>query len=426
MNITEIKEKIASGVLDAAFTRLYGAENIPAQRARYTEAADSFAGLFGSNREIHIFSVPGRSEVSGNHTDHNHGRVLAAAVNLDIIAVVSARDDDTVTVKSKGFEADTMKLSELAPVEKENFHSASLIRGVADGMKKNGHKIGGFDAYTTSNVLKGSGLSSSAAFEVIIGTIHNYLYNEGSVGAPEIARIAQYAENVYFGKPSGLMDQTACAVGGFIAIDFEDPKNAKIEKIPFDLTAAGYRLCITDTGGNHADLNEDYASVPAEMKLVASKFGKEVLRGLTKDDLLPKITELRAFCGDRAVLRALHFVAENDRVAVQADALRKGDFNAFLGFVRDSGRSSFMWLQNVYTTKNVSEQGVTLALCITEQLLAGSNYACRVHGGGFAGTMQAFVPEEKVASYREGMETVFGKGACTPLSIRADGAVMLF
>ena len=424
MKASKLKAKLADGSLDDALIRLYGDAALEKQKNRYAAAIDSFTGLFGDDRCLVLFSVPGRSEISGNHTDHNRGRVLAAAVDLDIIAVAAKRDDAAVTVKSEGFEPDTVTLG-CEPDPAQFFTSSALIAGVADGLVKRGFKAGGFDAYTTSAVLKGSGLSSSAAFEVMIGTIQNHLYNDAVVTLPVIAEIAQYAENVYFGKPCGLMDQTACAVGGFIEIDFENPKAANIQKLPFDLTAAGYSLCITDTGGNHADLNEDYASVPAEMKKVAACFGRDALRGLTEQDIIDRMASLRETCGDRAVLRALHFIRENDRVLTQGEALKNGDLDGFLAGVLASGRSSFMWLQNCFTVKNIKEQGVTLALLMSEMLLSGQKAAWRVHGGGFAGTVQAFVPHAYVETYRAGMEAVFGKGSCTPLTIRQQGATLV-
>ncbi len=423
MQTKELIALIENGGLDSRFTALYGEGAVAAQRERYTDAVREFSSLFGADREVRLFSVPGRSEISGNHTDHNHGCVIAAAVDLDIIAVASANGDGKVTVKSKGFPADTVDCHPEEPDEKLFYTSGSLLSGVCAGFEKRGYKVGGYDAYTTSNVLKGSGISSSAAFEVMIGTVMNYLYNDAVITAPVIAEIAQYAENVYFGKPSGLMDQTACAVGGFSFIDFADPKAAKIEKLGFDLSHAGYSLCITNTGGNHADLNDDYASVPAEMKAVAKEFGREVLRGLTMKELLARAGELREKVGDRAILRAFHFIRENERVMGQAEALKKGDIESFFRGVRASGESSFMYLQNVYTTKNVSEQGLSLALAVTDYALSGTERtsAWRVHGGGFAGTVQAFVPDENVAGYKSEMESVFGPGSCAALKVRSEG-----
>lgn len=423
MQTKELISLIENGGLDSRFAALYGEGAVAAQRERYTDAVREFSSLFGADREVRLFSVPGRSEISGNHTDHNRGCVIAAAVDLDIIAVASANGDGKVTVKSKGFPADTVDCHPGEPDEKLFYTSGSLLSGVCAGFEKRGYKVGGYDAYTTSNVLKGSGISSSAAFEVMIGTIMNHLYNDAVITAPVIAEIAQYAENVYFGKPSGLMDQTACAVGGFSFIDFADPKAAKIEKLGFDLSHAGYSLCITNTGGNHADLNDDYASVPAEMKAVAKEFGREVLRGLTMKELLARAGELREKVGDRAILRAFHFIRENERVMGQAEALKKGDIESFFRGIRASGESSFMYLQNVYTTKNVSEQGLSLALAVTDYALSGTERtsAWRVHGGGFAGTVQAFVPDENVAGYKREMESVFGPGSCAVLKVRPEG-----
>lgn len=423
MQTKELIALIENGGLDSRFAALYGESAVAAQRERYTDAVREFSSLFGADREVRLFSVPGRSEISGNHTDHNRGCVIAAAVDLDIIAVASANGDGKVTVKSKGFPADTVDCHPGEPDEKLFYTSGSLLSGVCAGFEKRGYRVGGYDAYTTSNVLKGSGISSSAAFEVMIGTVMNHLYNDAVITAPVIAEIAQYAENVYFGKPSGLMDQTACAVGGFSFIDFADPKAAKIEKLGFDLSRAGYSLCITNTGGNHADLNDDYASVPAEMKAVAEEFGRGVLRGLTVKELLARAGELREKVGDRAILRAFHFIRENERVMGQAEALKKGDIGSFLRGVRASGESSFMYLQNVYTTKNVREQGLSLALAVTDYALSGTERtsAWRVHGGGFAGTVQAFVPDENVDGYKSGMETVFGAGSCAVLKVRPEG-----
>lgn len=424
MKTTELLTSLRSGLLDGRLIRLYGEDKLSLQRERYAEAVEEFAKLYGADREVSLFSVPGRSEISGNHTDHNRGCVIAAAVDLDIIAVASQNDTETVTVKSKGFPADSVSCHPGDPQEALYYTSSSLLSGVCAGFLRRGYRVGGYDAYTTSSVLKGSGISSSAAFEVMVGTMLNHFYNDGTVTAPILAEIAQFAENVYFGKPSGLMDQTACAVGGFSFIDFGDPAAAGIEKLSFDLSEAGYSLCITNTGGNHADLNDDYASVPAEMKAVAKHFGREVLRGLTRAELLSRAAELRETEGDRALLRAFHFIGENDRVALQAKALREGDLSAFLDGVLASGRSSFMWLQNVYTVKNIAEQGLSLALAVTEEALANATRkaAWRIHGGGFAGTIQAFVPNEEVASYKAAIEAVFGEGSCAVLRVRGEGA----
>ena len=428
MNLLELKNKISSGGIDSSLTDALSvsAEKIPDERDRYIKALEEFAALYGDG-EISVFSVGGRSEISGNHTDHNHGRVIAASVNLDIIAVAKKTDDGTVRIKSEGFSEDVVPAENVdAPDREKFFTSAAIIAGMEKAFLNAGYKVGGFSAYTTSNVLKGSGISSSAAFEVMVGNILNYLYNDGQVSNVEIAKMAQFAENVYFGKPCGLMDQTACAVGGFITIDFADPASPVIEKMDFDLTSAGYRLCLVNTGGNHADLNEDYASVPAEMKTVARELGVSVLRETSAEELERALSEngpeLREKLGDRAIMRAFHFFAENERVAAQVEALKRGDIDAFKRGVTESGNSSFKYLQNVYTTKNVSEQGLSLALCLTERFLHGTSGVCRVHGGGFAGTIQAFVPASLTEEYRNKMDSVFGEGACHILSVRKNGA----
>ncbi len=398
---------------------IYTKDAVDFQKTRYGEAAVEFKKIFGVSPK-RAFSAPGRTEVGGNHTDHNHGCVLAAGVSLDVIAMVIPTDDGVIQVKSQGFPMDTVDISDLEVHKEEENSSSALIRGVAAGFVKNGHKIGGFKAYTTSNVLKGSGLSSSAAFEVLIGTILNGLYNEHSVSAVEIAQISQYSENVFFGKPSGLMDQMASSVGSFITIDFADPANPVIEAIDFDFEKSGHRLCIVDTKGNHADLTPEYASIPQEMKAVASYFGKEVLREVSKEEILEEITFLRAKFGDRAVLRALHFMDDNQRVAEEASALKNGNFNEFLSVIKASGRSSFMYLQNVYASSAPAEQGLSTALYLAEQILDGEG-GFRVHGGGFAGTIQAFVPERKLEEFKTEMNRVFGDGSCYVLSIRPFG-----
>ena len=396
----ELKNKILSGEADKTLTELCAVSEarLPEKRERLGKACDSFVSIFGEG-DCMALSVGGRSEISGNHTDHNRGRVIAAAIDLDIIAIAGKTEYGVITVKSEGFEADVVEPSAVeVPDEKKYFSSAAIIAGMEKAFLDRGYKIGGFNAYTTSNVFKGSGLSSSAAFEVMIGNILNYLYNDGKISNVEIAKMSQFAENVYFGKPCGLMDQTACAVGGFITIDFADPSAPVIEKLDFDMTRAGYDLCIIDTGGNHADLNDDYASVPAEMKAVAAFLGKTVLREADTAELYEKAPLIRESLGDRALLRAFHFMAENERVGKQCDALKAGDIDSFFKYVLESGNSSFRYLQNVYTTKNVREQGLSLALCLTESFLKDDLSAWRVHGGGFAGTVQAFVPHAKTAA----------------------------
>ena len=424
-NIAAWKAQFTAGELDAVLTDALSvsAANVPAQRVRYAAALDAFEAKYGDG-DISLYSVGGRSEISGNHTDHNHGRVIAASVNLDILAVAKATDNGVIRIQSEGFPEDIVAPAAIdAPNEDLFFTSAAIIAGMEKAFLNAGYKVGGFDAYTTSNVLKGSGISSSAAFEVMVGNILNHLYNDGKVSNVEIAKMAQFAENKYFGKPCGLMDQTACAVGGFITIDFADPTAPVIEKMDFDLGKAGYALCIVNTGGNHADLNEDYASVPAEMKAVAAVLGVPVLRETDEAALIANVAKVRETCGDRALMRAMHFFAENRRVAAQVEALRAGDMEAFKAGVTASGNSSFKYLQNVYTTKNVAEQGLSLALCLTEAFLAGTGAVYRVHGGGFAGTIQAFVPVEKAAEYEAYMDSIFGEHACHLLSVRRDGAM---
>ena len=426
MKINALKSALMSGEYDGRLGYIYGEAAVTKQRERYAAAIDAFVALYGADREAALYSVAGRSELSGNHTDHNHGRVIAASIDLDIIAVASPNSEDIVRVKSEGFHEDVIDINVFtSPRENPEGHSDELIAGMVAGFRQSGYAVGGFDAYTTSNVLKGSGISSSAAFEDMIGNILNHIYNDGAIDNVEIAKIAQYAENVFFGKPCGLMDQVACAVGGIVAIDFADPSSPIIKKLDVDISGAGYNLCITNTGGNHADLTDDYASVPKEMKEIAAYFGKSVLRELEEENFIASIPLLRDKYSDRAILRALHFFSENRRVAEQTEALTNGDLDAFFANVIASGRSSYCYLQNVYTTKNVEEQGLSLALCLSERLLAGKKAAWRVHGGGFAGTIQAFVPSSSVASYREAMDAAFGVGACMVLRIRPVGAIKL-
>ena len=426
MKINALKSALMSGEYDARLAHVYGEAAVAKQRDRYAAAIDSFVALYGADREGALYSVAGRSELSGNHTDHNHGRVIAASIDLDIIAVASPNGEDTIRVKSEGFHEDVIDINFFtSPRETPEGHSDELIAGMVAGFRENGYAVGGFDAYTTSSVLKGSGISSSAAFEDMIGNILNHIFNEGKIDNVEIAKIAQYAENVFFGKPCGLMDQMACAVGGIVAIDFADPKCPVINKLEVDISGAGYNLCITNTGGNHADLTEDYASVPAEMKEIAAYFGKSVLRDLEEENFVASIPLLRGKYSDRSILRALHFFAENRRVGEQTEALANGDLDAFFANVIASGRSSYCYLQNVYTTKNVAEQGLSLALCLSERQLSGKKAAWRVHGGGFAGTIQAFVPSNDVPAYREAMDAAFGAGACMVLRIRPVGAIKL-
>ena len=429
---------IDAGELDATFEALGSKGGAPVQRERVKALCATFAAMYGSDREVGLFTVAGRSELSGNHTDHNHGCVIAASISLDVLAVASPRADGIIRLKSEGFDEDVVDIASYTEPDESKFGtSAALIAGVCQGFTNNGHAVGGFDACTVSTVFKGSGLSSSAAFEDMIGTILSHLYNKGEVDEVTFSKISQYAENQFFGKPCGLMDQVACAVGGIVAIDFADPTAPVIEPLPFDMTAAGYHLCIVNTGGNHADLTDDYAAVPAEMKAVAAHFGKSVLREVTAEQVIAAIPALREKLGDRAILRALHFLSENDRVASQKAALqtaiaaadnatRDSAVDKYFEGVLASGRSSFCYLQNVYTTKNITEQGLSLALCLCEQVLGGKRAAYRVHGGGFAGTVQAYVPAELVETFTAVMDGAFGEGATYDLRIRPVGAARIF
>lgn len=393
------------------------------QPARYEKAIATFREGFGREPEA-IFSAPGRTEVGGNHTDHQHGEVLAASINRDAIAIVAPKVGKTVEVLAEGFGKTVIYIDDLAIRENEIGTTASLIRGVLAGLHENGFKLGGFDAYITSDVLIGAGLSSSAAFETLIGTIVSGLFNDMKIDPVTIAKIGQFAENNYFGKPCGLMDQTACSVGNLVHIDFEDPAAPIVEKVVFDFSKTDYVLCITDTKGSHADLTHEYAAVPAEMKKIASLLGHDVLRPVTLDDILDNIDILREAAGDRAVLRAIHFVNETRRAHDEAEALKNSDLQGFLALVRKSGDSSFKYLQNVYTNSDVTVQNVSLALAISDSIL-GDDEVSRVHGGGFAGTIQAFVKRENAASYREHMDKVFGSGACEVLAIRKYGGMRI-
>ncbi|MFT8890073.1 MAG: galactokinase family protein [Ethanoligenens sp.] len=415
-----MKERIQTGQVDHWLTLLYGETAVTAQRKRYLDALDVFEQFYGGG-DVQILSVPGRSEVGGNHTDHNHGRVLACSVDLDVIAVTRKTEGQRIRLHSEGFGTAELDLETLHPLEDEQFTSKALIRGTAARLKALGYTIGGFDAYTTSNVLKGSGLSSSAAFEVMCANIFSHLFNGGQIDAVTMAKAGQYAERVFFGKPCGLMDQMASAVGGFIYIDFADSENPVVEKIDLDIAQTGYTLCIVDTAGNHADLNADYASVQSEMKAVAALLGHDVLRECNEERFFTRLPEIRRKLGDRAVLRALHFFGDNARVPAEVAALRERNLPAFLRLVVQSGRSSFQYLQNVYSIQTPKQQGLSIALALSEKILEKDG-AWRVHGGGFAGTIQAFVPNESVDAYEAKMNRVFGEHACYRLRVRQVGA----
>ncbi|MBR4139700.1 MAG: galactokinase [Lachnospiraceae bacterium] len=422
MITANMKELFKSGAKDELLMDIYLDEaKLAYQRDRYVSAIEEFEKLYGE-AEVSIYSAPGRSEIGGNHTDHQNGEVLAASVNLDAIAIVETTDNGVVTVVSDDYPMIKVDVNDLEKKDEEEGTTLSLIKGVLAGIKDRDGKVGGFNAYITSDVLIGAGLSSSAAFETIIGTITSGLYNDMEISAVDIAIIGQYAENVYFGKPCGLMDQTASSVGNLVHIDFADKKNPVIEGVSCDLGKYGYSLCITDTKGSHADLTPDYAAVPGEMKAAAAVLGKEVLLGVTMEDLLEKSAEIRAAAGDRALLRAIHLVNENVRVQQEVAALKAEDFEGFLKVVKASGDSSYKFLQNVYTNHDVQHQNVSVALAISESVL-GTNGVCRVHGGGFAGTIQAFVKNEAVAEYKATMDKVFGEGSCQVLMIRKYGGM---
>lgn len=380
-----------------------------------------FAAIFGASPERY-FSAPGRTEIGGNHTDHQRGRVLAAAVNLDTRAAVRLNGTDTIRILSKGYPMSVVDLNNMTPVEEEINTTPALIRGVAARFIQMGCKVEGFDAYCESTVLPGSGLSSSAAYEVLIGTIINGLFFDNKVSQPEIAMIGQYAENTFFGKPCGLMDQMASAVGNLVAIDFFDKDNPVVEGLDFDFSSCDHALCIIDSGADHADLTDEYAAVPGEIKAVAACFGKEVLTQISEVEFYAAIPSLRRKCGDRAVMRAIHFYQENARVPQQVAALKNGDFGAFLTLVKQSGYSSYMYLQNVIPAGYKEHQDVAVALALCEHYLAGRG-AYRVHGGGFAGTVQAFVPYDMLEEFKAGICAVLGDDACHVLSIRPQGGV---
>ncbi len=443
MPMNKTKSLIESDGFRNRILDIYGEEEVEFQIKRYTEAMEQFEKLF-SAAPVSFFSAPGRTEIGGNHTDHQHGEVLAASINRDAIAAASPTDDGSIRVLSEGYPMIEFTLpgadasadsgstgTGLSPLPEEAGTTRGLIRGVIAGIQARGYRIGGFNAYITSNVLGGSGLSSSAAFETLIGTILSGLYNEGSIDAVTIAVIGQYAENVYFGKPCGLMDQMACSVGSLCHMDFADPADPKLTRIEFDLDKAGYSLCITDTKGSHADLTPDYAAVPAEMKAVAAFFGKEVLREVPESEMAAAVPALREKLGDRPVLRAFHFYKENRRVEAEANALSTGDIRMFLRAVRASGDSSYKFLQNVYTTHDIRHQNMSVALAVSESVLGLSSGneslletgVVRVHGGGFAGTIQAFVPKDKTKAYQSAMDALFGEGSCMVLKIRKYGGI---
>ena len=425
MKLSQLKNSIESGALLDSFKKAYVTDDFAkAQYDRYLKTAEAFAEVYGDeDREICLFSAPGRSEVCGNHTDHNHGCVLAAGISLDAVAVASKNDTNTVNIKSAGYKMDTVSCDDLCVNCTDTGRSKSLVRGMMARFVELGYNIGGFDATTSSKVLSGSGLSSSAAFEVLVGTMLNYLFNDGKISPVEIAQIAQYAENIHFGKPCGLMDQMACSVGGFVEIDFNDPAKPVINKVDFDFASCGHSLVI-DTKGSHSDLTDEYAAVRTEMEQVAAVFGKKVLREVDEKEFMANIALVRNQVNDRAVLRAIHFFNDSNRVADEVSALKDGDFERFKSLIIESGDSSYKYNQNVYACKKPLDQPVSLALALSEGVLKGKG-AWRVHGGGFAGTIQAFVPNSLVEEYTSTMKKVFGDDSCYILSIRPVGGIQL-
>lgn len=425
MNVNELIAAINDGTYDENLKAVYVTdEAVQSQKPRYVETLNDFGELFGYDREVNIMSAPGRTEVCGNHTDHNNGKVLAASINLDAIAVVSKNDDNIIRVKSKGHKMNVVDLNDLVPNEANFGSSTTLVQGVAATIKNLGYTVEGFDACTTSDVMGGSGLSSSAAFEVLLGSVLSYMFNDGKISPVEIAKVAQYSENVFFGKPCGLLDQMASSVGTFVTIDFKSVKDPVIKKIDFDFSKSGHSLCIVDTHGNHSDLTDDYAAVRTEMESVAQALGKNVLREVSYEEFFAALPELTGRVNDRAILRAIHFFNENKRVEKAVKCLESNDFEGFKQVIIESGRSSFMLNQNVYTPKNPTEQKLSLALAISKELLDGKG-AWRVHGGGFAGTIQAFVPNDMLDTYKKTIEGVFGEGSCHVLIIRPVGGTQV-
>ena len=392
---------------------------------RYIDVINEFEKTYGAADELALFSAPGRTEIGGNHTDHQHGCVLAGSVNLDVIAAARPNGTNTIRVQSRNYKMDIIELDDLGIHEEQFDKAIALIRGVVKKFVDLGYPVKGFDAYTISNVLKGSGLSSSAAFEVLIGTIINGLFCNNEVSPVEIAKFGQYAENVYFAKPSGLMDQMASSVGSVVAIDFESTENPKIEKVELDLQRQGYALCIIDSGADHADLTDEYATIPADMKAVAVYFGKEYLRKVDEADFKANIKNIReSLKNDRAVLRAFHFFRDNKAAQDEVKALRNNDFNEFLRLNRESGRSSYMYLQNVYASSMPKAQAVSVTLAMCDEIL-GDRGSYRIHGGGFAGTVQAFVPLDMLDEFKTRIEAVLGEGMCHVLSVRPVGGYEL-
>ncbi len=426
---TQLIHTLKNGGYDPALAALYAldgsAQKLDGARGRCVRIAEAFAARYGAQAQgATLFSGPGRTEIGGNHTDHQHGRVLCGSVDLDMLACAAPNGLDVVRIQSEGYPPLKISLNDLAPKKEEENTSAALVRGVAAKIKELGFELSGFDACANSTVLSGSGLSSSAAYETLVGNIFNHFCCGDKLDPVTIAKIGQYAENVYFGKPCGLMDQMGSSVGGAVAIDFNDPANPVVERVDYDFSKSGHALCIVDTGSSHGDLTDDYAAVTREMGAVAAHFGKAVLREVPLEDFQAALPALRSECGDRAVLRAMHFYSDDRRAAQEADALKTGNFEAFLNLVNASGLSSSLCLQNTWSIHDPSQQAIPLALTAAEYLLDGMG-ACRVHGGGFAGTIQAWVPEDYLTVFKNGMEALFGAGKCHVLHIRPQGGCVV-
>ncbi|MFD3260052.1 galactokinase [Paenibacillus lentus] len=417
-------EKLQSSKAKALLSKMYGEEQLSDQMARYSTLIKSFQEHFGDG-ELALFSSPGRCEIGGNHTDHNHGKVLAGSINMDTIAAAVKVDEPTITFISEGYPGKfVVDLTQQEAVAEEAA-TLSLVRGIVSGFKEMGYAAGGFKAYISSNVIPASGLSSSASFEMLIGSILNTFYNEEKLDAIALSKIGKYAENKYWNKPSGLLDQMACAYGGLITIDFADPEQPVVQPVNYDFQSSGYSLVIVNTGGNHADLTEDYAAVPNEMHAIAKALGAEVCRDLSPEDIYRNLNSLREQCGDRAVLRALHFFAENDRVDAQVEALQAGQLDQFLELITDSGNSSWKWLQNCYQETDVRHQGITVTLALTESYLkAIGTGACRVHGGGFAGVILTILPNEEATKYARFIQDTMGTSTYI-INVREQGAICL-
>ncbi len=425
MKTEETIDLLDSVPVKELFARLYGSDKVCENIARYKDVVYKFKDTY-KDEDIELFSAPGRTEIGGNHTDHNHGKVLAASIDLDCIGAAGVNGTDQVNIVSETFgQSFCVDLDDLKPSERMA-GTIDLVKGILKGFTEAGFKIGGFDAYITSSVISAAGVSSSAAFEMLICSILNEFFNDGRLSMVDYAHMGQYAENHYWNKASGLLDQMACAVGGLISIDFKDPDEPAVEKIDFDFQSQGYSLIIVNTGKGHADLSEEYSSIPEEMKKVAGYFGKEVCADITEEEVIDNLAAVRAYAGDRAVLRALHFFEENKRVDEEVRALKEDDFDKFLQLITASGNSSWKWLQNCYNINDVKEQGVTIALALTEIFLENKKCgACRVHGGGFAGVIMAMIPDDIAGEYISYMEKSMGEGNVYRMGIRPYGAVSL-